>query len=165
MIIVSDTTPIISFLKIGLLDLLEELYGEVIIPEAVYKELLSNPQMIAEVEIIKSCSFLKIKHIKNEFAVKLLQKQMNLGIGESEAIVLADALHADLIIIDERKARGIAKNMSLNVTGTLGILVDAKSKGKLKEIKPLLDELIKSNIRISAKLYKDILELVNESYS
>lgn len=150
------------FLKIGLLGLLEELFTEVIIPEAVYKELISNPEMIYEAEIVKKCTFLKSKSVENEFAVKLLQKQMNLGIGESEAIVLADSLHADLIIIDERKARGIAKSMSLNVTGTLGILVEAKTKGKLEEIKPLLDELVKHNIRISTKLYNDILELVNE---
>ena len=94
--------------------------------------------------------------------MSLLQKQLKLDLGESEAIVLANSIDADLIIIDERKARRIAKDIGLNVTGTLGILVEAKQRGLVKELKPLLDKLIKNEIRISKKLYQDILELVNE---
>lgn len=162
MLIVADTTPIISLVKIGMLELLNSMYGEVIIPEAVFNELISNPSMSNEADIIKKSSFLKINKIENEFAVKLLQKQLNLGAGESEAIVLADTLKADLLVIDERKARGIAKSMGINITGTLGILVDAKRKNRIEKLKPLLDGLINSNIRISEKLYNDVLELVNE---
>ncbi len=162
MLIVSDTTPIISFVKIGMLELLNSMYGDVILPEAVFNELVSNPLMSNEADIIKKNSFLKVNKIENEFAVKLLQKQLNLGAGESEAIVLADTLKADLLVIDEKKARGIAKSMGINITGTLGILVDAKRQNRIEKLKPLLDDLIDSNIRISEKLYKDVLELVNE---
>jgi len=94
--------------------------------------------------------------------VSLLQKQLKLGLGESEAIVLANSIGADLVIIDERKAREIAKDIGLNVTRTLGILVGAKQRGLARELKPLLDNLVKNEIRISKKLYQDILELVNE---
>lgn len=82
--------------------------------------------------------------------------------GESEAITLADTMNADLIIIDERKSRSIAKDVGLRVTGTLGILVEAKRQGFIKELKPLLDKLMENGIRISRKLYLDILDLVNE---
>lgn len=162
MLIVADTTPIISLIKIGMLELYKSMYGEVIIPEAVFNELVSNSSMSNEADIIRKSKFLKINKIENEFAVKLLQKQLNLGAGESEAIVLADTLKADLLVIDERKARGIAKSMGINITGTLGILVDAKRKNRIEKLKPLLDGLINSNIRISEKLYNDVLELVNE---
>lgn len=91
-----------------------------------------------------------------------MQKQLNLDKGESEAIVLANNINADLIVIDERKARKIAKDIGLNVTGTLGILVEAKQKGLIKELKPLLDGLIDNNIRIDKKLYAEILKLVEE---
>lgn len=67
-----------------------------------------------------------------------------------------------MIIIDERKARRIDKDIGLNVTGTLGILVEAKQCGLVKKLKPLLDKLIENEIRISKKLYQDILRLVNE---
>ncbi len=162
MLIVADTTPIISLVKIGLLELLNSMYGEVILPEAVYNELISNPSMNNEAEIIKESKFLKVMRIQNEFAVKILQKQLNLGAGESEAIVLTDTLKADLLLIDERKARGIAKNMGINITGTLGILVDAKRQNLIDQLRPLLDNLINNNIRISEKLYNDVLALVNE---
>ena len=86
MLIVADTTPIISLIKIGELELLNSMYGEIILPEAVYKELISNPSMRNEIEIVEKSSFLKVTKVENEFAVKLLQKQLNLGAGESEAI-------------------------------------------------------------------------------
>lgn len=162
MLIIADTTPIISLIKIDELELLSDMYGEIILPEAVYNELVNNPLMSNEAEIIKKSSFLKVTKVENEFAVKLLQKQLNLGAGESEAIVLADTLKADILVIDERKARGIAKSMGINITGTLGILVDARKQNRIEKLKPLLDKLINNNIRISEKLYSDVLELVNE---
>src|SRR5699024_954152 len=97
-----------------------------------------------------------------EFVGNFLQRQLRLDLGESEAITLADTMNADLIIIDERKSRSIAKDVGLRVTGTLGILVEAKRQGFIKELKPLLDKLMENGIRISRKLYLDILDLVNE---
>lgn len=162
MIVISDTTPLISLIKIESLDILEKMYKEIIIPKAVYDELIINIDYQSEIDIIRKCTFLQIKIVEENLSVSLLQKQLKLDLGESEAIVLANNIDADLIIIDERKARRIAKDIGLNVTGTLGILVDAKQRGLVKELKPLLDKLIKNEIRISKILYQDILELANE---
>ena len=162
MIIVSNTTPIISLTKAGILDLLGNLYGEILIPQAVYDELTTNSTFVNEINQIKECKFLRIHNVENEFAVKLLQKQLNLDLGESEAIVLADSLHADLLIIDERKARRIAKDMGITITGTLGFLIEAKSRSKISAIKPLLDAMLNSGIRISDTLYKEALSKSGE---
>lgn len=162
MIVISDTTPLISLMKIESLDILEKMYKEIIIPKAVYDELIINMDYKSEIDIIQKCTFLQTKIVEENLSVTLLQKQLKLDLGESEAIVLANSIDADLIIIDERKARRIAKDIGLNVTGTLGILVEAKQCGLVKELKPLLDKLIKNEIRISKKLYQDILGLVNE---
>lgn len=162
MIVISDTTPLISLMKIESLDILEKMYKEIIVPKAVYDELIINMDYQSEIDIIQKCTFLQTKIVKENLSVSLLQKQLKLDLGESEAIVLANSIDADLIIIDERKARRIAKDIGLNVTGTLGILVEAKQHGLVKELKPLLDKLIKNEIRISKKLYQDILGLVNE---
>ena len=162
MIVISDTTPLISLMKIESLDILEKMYKEIIIPRAVYDELIINMDYQSEIDIIQKCTFLQTKIVKENLSVSLLQKQLKLDLGESEAIVLANSINADLIIIDERKARRIAKDIGLNVTGTLGILVEAKQRGLVKELKPLLDKLIKNEIRISKRLYQDILGLVNE---
>lgn len=162
MIVISDTTPIISLIKIESLDILEKMYKKIIIPKAVYDELIINIDYQSEIDIIQKCMYLETKMVEENLSVLLLQKQLKLDLGESEAIVLANSINADLIIIDDRKARRIAKEIGLNVTGTLGILVEAKQRGLIKELKPLLDKLIKNEIRISKKLYQDILELVNE---
>ncbi len=162
MIIVSNTTPIISLTKIGLLSLLEDLFAEIIIPEGVYDELIQNKKFENEAKVIQASKFLKVMHVENEFAVKLLQKQLNLDLGESEAITLADTLQSNLLMIDERKARIIAKNMGLKLTGTLGILVMAKKRNKINVIRPYLDQLIDCGIRIGDSLYHEILISVGE---
>lgn len=162
MIVISDATPIISLIKIECLDILEELYKNIIIPKAVYDELICNINYRHEIDIIKSCAFFQIENVEENLSVLLLQRQLKLDRGESEAIVLANNISADLIIIDERKARRIAKNVGLKVTGTLGILVEAKQQGLIIELKPLLDKLIANNIRISKDLYMGILKLVQE---
>jgi predicted nucleic acid-binding protein len=162
MIVISDTTPIISLIKIDRLKILEELYKKIIIPKAVYDELIINIDYQDEIDIIKRCTFIQIENVEENLSVVLLQRELKLDRGESEAIVLAKNINADLIIIDERKARRIAKDVGLKVTGTLGILVEAKQQGLIKELESLLDELMDNNIRISKKLYMEILNLVEE---
>ena len=162
MIVVSNATPIISLTKAGILDLLGSLYEEILIPQAVYDELTTNNTFSHEVNTIKECKFLTVRKVGNEFAVKLLQKQLNLDLGESESIVLAESIHSDLLIIDEKKARRIAKEMGLKITGTLGFLVELKSRGKVNLIKPILDAMLESGIRISVLLYKEILHKSGE---
>lgn len=162
MIVISDVIPIIALIKIESLDILEKMYKKIIIPKAVYDELIINIDYQNEIDIIQKCTFLETKIVEENLSVSLLQKQLKLDLDESEAIVLANSINANLIIIDERKARRIARDIGLNVTGTLGILVEAKRRGLIKELKPLLDKLIENDIRISKKLYKDILKLANE---
>jgi len=82
--------------------------------------------------------------------------------GEAEMITLAEEMNAEAVLIDDLKARKIAKLRGLNVIGTIGVLLDAKGKGVIKELKPLLDELIEKGIRIRRELYDHALELANE---
>lgn len=162
MIVISDATPIISLIKIRSLDILEKMYNKIIIPKAVHDELIINIDYQSEIDTIKKCTFFEIRIVEGDLSLSILQNQLKLDLGESEAIVLANNINADLIIIDEKKARRIAKDIGLNVTGTLGILIKAKRQGLVEKLKPLLDELIKNEIRISKKLYQDILKLVDE---
>lgn len=90
MIVVSDTTPIISLMKAGQLELLQKLFGVVYIPEAVYRELTENETFSEEVKIIQACEFIYVEEVNNEKSVTILRNFTGLDAGESEAIILAD---------------------------------------------------------------------------
>jgi len=161
MIIVSDTTPVLSLLKIGQIDILRKMYDSIVIPESVYTELITNKAFPDEIAAIKNCDFIRQEAVKNELAVKILQSNMNLDKGESEAIVLFEDLKADLLLVDERKARLVAKEMGIAIAGTLGVLVEAQRIGYIDKLRPLLDGLIANNIRISESLYNEIAKIDN----
>lgn len=78
-------------------------------------------------------------------------------------MILENEIKADLCVIDDLLARKYAKHLGFNITGTLGILIKAKEKGITREVKPLIDELIKNNIYINDKLYRTVLKIANET--
>ena len=137
MIVVSDTTPIISLMKAGQLELLQKLFGVVYIPDAVYRELTENEAFSEEVRMVQECEA-----------------------GESEAIILADEKHSDVLLMDEHKGRQVAKKMGITITGTIGILTQAFDEGMLtrEDVEGCVERLKESGIRISEKLYQRLRE-------
>lgn len=123
MIVVSDTTPLITLLKVQHLDLLQTYFGEVQIPKAVFDELTCDERFIAEAEQIRNCQFIHVKELEDDKSVKLLCRATGLDLGESEAIVLTDEIKADLLLMDEAKGRDVAKQMGLKIMGTIGLLM------------------------------------------
>jgi predicted nucleic acid-binding protein len=156
--VVSNTTPIISLLKLNRLDLLRQLYKKIYIPLAVYKEIEAGKAKEFYNDLSKF-DWINIVEIQDKQAVKYF---LDLDSGEAEAIVLATELNADLIILDEKLGRFHAKHADLKVTGTIGILLKAKADGLISELKPLLNELTKKDVWISDKLKKEILVITGE---
>jgi len=156
--IVSNTTPIISLLKLGRLDLLQKLYSQIFIPAAVYKEIEAGKTK-KYYQDLSQLEWINIVEIQDKQAIKFF---LDLDAGEAEAIVLATEIKADLIILDEKLGRFHAKHAGLKVTGTIGGLVKAKSKGLIKNLKPLLNELTDKDVWISEKFKHEILKKVDE---
>ena len=156
--IVSNTTPIISLLKLDRIEILRDLYSEIYIPKAVYHEIEAGKSKGFYKDLSK-IDWISVVEIQDKQAVKYF---LDLDAGEAEAIVLATELNADLIILDEKLGRFHAKHADLKVTGTIGVLIKAKSEGLIEKLKPLLDELTKKDIWISDKLKKEILQIVHE---
>lgn len=154
MIIVSDTTPLISLLKINRLNLLEKLYGSVFIPKAVFDELTSNKKFHTEADLISAANFIECKEISDTTALKILRRITLLDLGESEAIILAQELNADVLLMDEAKGRRVAEQLGIKISGTLGILIDSFESGLLSasDVNECLDTLQKSGRRISGHL-------------
>ncbi len=156
--VVSNTTPIISLLKIGKLDILRKVYGKIIVPKAVYNEINAGKNKSYFIDL-SSLEWIEIKEIENK---KSLHFFLDLDAGEAEVIVLASELDADLVIIDETLGRKFAKNNELKVTGTIGVLLKAKELGIVDDITSLIDLLIDNGIWISAKLRQTIINKAKE---
>ena len=107
MIVVSDTTPLISLLKINRIDLLEKLFGDVLIPQAVFDELTVNERFRLEADEIRQKKFIVVKPVNNPESASILKRAAGLDQGESEANVLSDEIKANLVLKDEAKGRKV----------------------------------------------------------
>jgi uncharacterized protein len=163
-IVISDTSVITNLAAIQHLYLLPQLYNQIIIPEAVYRELVDiDPPVLGTLEI-QAASWVEIRQVVNRGVVERLQRDVRLDLGESEAIALALELNADLLLIDERRGRAEADRLGIRITGVLGILVESKRQNLIIAVKPLVNSLIAtSEFRVSSALYALILDRVDES--
>ncbi|EEB73533.1 DUF3368 domain-containing protein [Thermococcus sp. AM4] len=147
--IVSNTSPLIGLSNIGKLDVLHKVFGRVFIPPAVRREFGEElPEWI------------EVTSPENRPLVSALSKL--LGAGESEAIALAIELGADFLIPDDLKARKIARELGINVIGTAGVLLLAKKRGVVDEVKPLLTLLVEKGFRISDDVIRIIPKAAGE---
>ncbi len=154
---VSNTTPIISLSSIGKIEILNDIFQEIIIPQAVYEEIKAKKSYgYNEVDL----SFITVQTIRNiDHQTHLLNQ---LDIGEAQAIVLSKEINADNTIIDENSGYTIAKESGLNVIRTLSILLKAKEMNVITDVKPLLDEMISKGRWYSNHVYYSFLRKANE---
>lgn len=161
--VVSDASVLICLGAVQQLQLLKEFYGEVLVPNAVWLEVTAAGPRAGVSETLNGFEqgWLTVQKPDNRQLVSSLQT--SLGAGEAEAIALASQLQAGLLLIDESDGRNHAKALGLTVVGTVGVLLRAKQVGKLQELKPVLDTLIrKQNFRLSRSLYEEVLRQVGE---
>lgn len=162
MIVVSNTSPIFYLSTIGHLDLLRQLYREIVIPIAVFNEITDIGNTDASARVVPTLSWIKSKAVSDRAFVNTLRADLDTG--ESEAIALAVELKSDRILMDERLGRAAATHMGLQVTGVLGILIAAKRNNLIQEVKPLLDSLTNQvGFWIDGQLYAEVLQAVDES--
>lgn len=160
-VVVSNTSPLYYATRIGHLDLLRQLYGNILIPEQVYAELGAGIAGKAVMNQIYSSRWIIRKSVRNRTFVADLQKELDAG--ESEAIALAKEIRANLLLLDEHRGRKIADREGLKKTGIIGVLLDAKRTHLVTEIKPLLDKLFQdTNFHGSRELYQQALALAGE---
>ena len=155
MIVISDSTPLISLMKAGQLNVLKGLYGEILIPGAVYSELTVNDRFADEMETIRQCAFIRVVSVKDRKTVNVLQRATGLDLGGSEAIVCADDYQADVLLIDEKAGRRVARTMGLHIQGTIGVLLQAYDQRLLtaKEIDEAIEKLRNSKRHISEEMF------------
>ena len=148
-VVISDTSTLILFQKIKQLDLLRNLYKEIITTPDITKE---YGEKLPDWVIVESVSDKKYQ--------EFLETQVDSG--EASAIALAKEHEDVLLLLDDLKAWKLAQRLNLKITGALGIIHRAKQERFIEKVKPLIDKLLATDFRISEKIIEEILKLNNE---
>jgi hypothetical protein len=156
-VVIADTGALISLIHIGQLDLIEDVFGDFYIAKAVWNELHNYDNPDFDVSILKNIES-KVKEVKTKNHLSVI-----MDYGESESAILYEELNANYLLIDDNKARLIAESLNINCIGTLGLLIKAKQKGLLTELKPLFEKLLLFGRFFSKRLLNDILVKLGES--
>lgn len=158
--VVSNSSPLIALGRIERLDLLPALFPTISVPAAVYQEVVVQGASQPGALKLANAAWLNVQPVQNENSVQYLLAMLEQG--EAEAIVLAQELHADWLLLDEIKARVTARRLGLNVIGVAGILVLAKKRGLLPAFGPLLNNLLSHRFRMSSQVIHATLVAAGE---
>jgi predicted nucleic acid-binding protein len=157
-IVLSDASPLISLSRISQLDLLPKLYHQVTITPQVYAEVaVSGAGMAGSSEIAKA-TWIEVRPVNDPEELERAKIESGLGLGELSTILLAPDLNADLILIDELKARKEARKRRLVHVGCVGVLEDAFQTGLLKDLRAEYRQLIATRAFVSRQIVDASLE-------
>lgn len=160
-LVISNTTPISNLIRIQQLPLLARLFGEVVVPTQVEAELERGEHVLGRWRQAPGASCIVVEApLDGPFLRQLL---VRLDAGEAAAIALAVERQAPLLLMDELEGRRVAAYHGVKIAGTLGILLEAKRRGAVDRVRPLVDALERSNFRISAALRARVLADAGET--
>lgn len=157
--IVCNTSPIQYLYQIGLLRLLPALVGQVIVPPAVVEEIAAGRAAGVHLPDLAILDWVVIRSPVGASALPLVN---DLGPGETQVLLLALELREAVVILDDGLARWVAETLNLRLTGTLGLLLDAKRAGLVPAVAPLLDQLQALRFRIAPSTHAAVLKLAGE---
>jgi len=159
-VVISDASPLINLARVEQLDLLAAFYGQVIIPQAVYDEVVVRGQGREGSAEVQNASWIDVDDPQDDLAVQALAAE--LGMGEASAIILAQERRATLLLPDEIRGRRVAQQLGLKVCGTLGILARAKREGRISSLRSVLTLLRTRGTWIGEELCEQVLHLAGE---
>ncbi len=160
--VVSDSSPLVNLARIGRLDLLPGLFSHLVVPDAVWEEVVVRGEGRPGATEVGTAAWIERRTVTGRDFVALLGE--DLGAGEAEAIGLALECRARLLLMDERLGRQRAERLGIRCLGLVGILVLAKQRGLLPTVRPSLDALRDlAGFRLSAELIQRVLRDKGES--
>jgi predicted nucleic acid-binding protein len=163
-IVVSNTTPLIGLASIQRFQLLEQLFGEIHIPQAVYDEaVVAGREEGGARQEVRAATWVVALPVQDRLAVDMLLGELDLG--EAETIVLAREIGADWVLMDEKKGRRKLTQLGMSKIGTLGILLKAKQIGLLSTLQPEVARLRRLGFSISQPVVDAVLRQAGEQAS
>ena len=156
--VISNTSPLIGLWTLNLFPLLRELYTEVLIPEEVRNEFFAIQRETREAAL-KSAPWIRTVRLRNPENIAMHEE---VDLGEAAVFVLAEEREARLVILNDRDARRYAEQIGVPFTGTVGLLLEAKERGFIDAVTPLLNVLLENGVRLSPSLINDTLQQAGE---
>jgi len=159
--VVCNSSPLIHLSKAGKLSLLKDFFQEIFVPEEVWMESVENSGGAPDAKEIEIADWIHPVPIMDADLKKALR--LTIDEGEAAAIVLALEQKADIILMDDYDGRAMAREYSLKVIGTIGILLKAKLEGKTHSFKHDLDALRSNGFWLDEALYLRLITEANEA--
>ncbi len=161
MIVVSNTTPLIGLATIQQFPLLQQLFGELWIAQAVYHEaVVAGREAGGAKREVSTAPWIKIVQVQDRLAVEVLLDELDLG--EAETIVLAREINADWVLMDEKKGWRKLTQLGLNKLVTAGLLLKAKQVGLIPQLRPEVEKLRRLGFMLSQSVVDAVLKASNE---
>ncbi len=154
--VIVNSTPLIVLGNAGLLEILQKLYGRILVPEAVYQEVTAKDDAAGMI-LLNGADWIQVEQVQNQSDARIFSSRLHAG--EVEVMLLAREQKADLLIIDDNAAKSTAKYLGMKVTGSLGVLLRAKQMGFLEDINDAMERIIRNGFYVSEALKKHIIEL------
>lgn len=161
MLVVADASPLIILARVGMLDLVRELYGPVRVPSVVWAEAVDGKPDASDVVALRTATWIVVD-IGADADPVARELEAVLDRGEAAAIALAVLRGADTLLMDERRGRREAAARGVETRGTVGVLALAKGRGFLPALRPVLDDLAGAGFRLSAALRREALAAAGE---
>jgi len=165
MLVIANTTPLILLARRGLFFLLQHFYGRVLLPPAVWREVVEEGEGRAgqrETEEARTAGWIEVRELQEHDTVHRLSGTFGLGLGETEVIVLAQECSADLLVLDDHRAVSRARELGFMVRRTPGLLDLAKKQGLIATVREHLTALREEGLWLSDQVYHRILQDVGE---
>ena len=160
MIVVSNSGPLIHLSSIGQLNLLSDLWGRILVPAEVYREVVVAGEGLPGSREVAAAPW--IDHAEISGPPSIVRALDGLGAGEAETIATAVDVGAGLILLDDRQARSVARRLGLTVRGTLGVLLLAKASRLIERVEPHLRALVANGIWLSSAMIDEVLASAGE---
>jgi|SRR6185295_5279585 len=157
---VVDTSPLIFLSKLGRLDLLRRSSAEILIPEAVLREIREEPDESTNQVQEAVESWLQVRPVEDRKIIQVLRADLDLG--EAEVIALALQAQAERVVMDDLDGRRRAHHLGLDLVGTLGLLLAARKRGELSRLREEIERLQQHGFRVSQALLQAVLQEAGE---
>lgn len=158
--VITNTSPLLLLAKIRRLDLLRQLFDEILIAGAVYEEI--NAKLARETKEINVLIQTKVIYLREARTDIVKNLPVDLGKGERETIALAIETNADLVVMDDQEGRRLARSQGLSITGTIGVLIEARERKLISSIRQEMDHLIEAGMWLDEGFYHRILQEFDE---